>query len=104
MSKFVRHKKKDDNHAEISNHFLACGAGVKDVASLPNFVDILVTYSGVTVAVEIKDSAKPASARRLTAGEVDFKNYWESHGGKWALVESKEDAQGLIQSIREHKS
>jgi hypothetical protein len=101
MSKYVRHKKKDDNHKEIQAHFERSGAGVKDVSSLPDFVDIIITYMGVAVAVEIKDGEKAPSSRKLTAGELDFKNYWEAHGGKWALVESIKDADGLLASIAE---
>ena len=102
MSKYVRHKKKDDNHKEIQAHFERCGAGVKDVSSLTDFVDILITYAGVAVAVEVKDGEKAPSSRKLTAGELDFKNYWEAHGGKWALVESIKDADGLLESISDH--
>ncbi len=103
MSKFVRHKKKDDNHGEITKEFIRLGAGVKDVSSLPDFVDILVTFGGVTVAVEIKDGEKAPSARKLTQGEEKIKEYWVGSGGKWALVESLEHVRGLIESISERK-
>ena len=99
MSKFVRHKKKDDNHKEISDEFIRLGAGIKDVSSLPDFVDILVTYAGQTVAVEIKDGSKVPSARRLTPGEEKFRDYWTQHGGKWACIETIEQANEMIKGL-----
>ena len=102
MSKFVRHKKKDDNHHEIANEFIRLGCGVRDVSSLPDFVDILVTYAGHTIAVEIKDGSKVPSARRLTAGEEKFRDYWTQHGGKWACIETIEQANEMIKGIKQY--
>jgi hypothetical protein len=99
LSKFVRHKRKDDNHDEIKEEFERLGAGVKDVHSLPDFVDIIVTYQDSTVMVEIKDGAKPPSARKVTPGEQKFSDYWISKGGKWACIKSLEEVRELIISM-----
>lgn len=96
-----RAAKVDDNHKDIVEAFRKMGAAVLDIHTIPNCCDVAITYRGVSVMVEIKDSAKPPSARKLTEGEVKFRDYWVAHGGKWALVESVEDAQGLIKSIAE---
>ena len=97
-----RAAKVDDNHKDIVEAFRKMGAAVLDIHTIPNCCDVAITYRGVSVMVEVKDGEKVPSARKLTAGELDFKNYWVAHGGKWALVESIEDAQGLIKSISDH--
>lgn len=38
--------------------------------------------------VEIKDSSKPPSARKLSEGEQSFRDTWQ---GEWRLVESEND-------------
>jgi hypothetical protein len=97
MSKYA--KKKDDNHNEIETEFKRLGCGVKDVHDLPNFVDIIICYKGQTVMVEIKDGAKPPSARKLTSGEKRFSDEWIAKGGKWACIETIEQANELVKSI-----
>ncbi len=97
MSKYAR--KKDDNHDEIVDEFKRLGCGVKDVHNLPDFVDIIICYKSATVMVEIKDGAKPASARKLTSGEKKFSDEWIAKGGKWACIETIEQANELVKSI-----
>ena len=97
MSKYAR--KKDDNHDEIVNEFQRLGCGVKDVHNLPDFCDIIICYQGATVMVEIKDGRKAPSSRRLTEGEKQFSDEWIGKGGKWACIESVEQANELIKGI-----
>jgi hypothetical protein len=99
MSKYAR--KKDDNHDEIVDEFKRLGCGVKDVHDLPNFVDIIICYKSATVMVEIKDGAKPASARKLTSGEKKFSDEWIAKGGKWACIETIEQANEMIKGIKQ---
>jgi len=94
--------KVDDNQSEVVAVMRKMGAGVFLVHRLKNFCDVMVVYKGVTVAVEIKDGAKVPSARKLTDGEKKFMEKWTEHGGKWAKVETIEDAKGLINSIHTH--
>ena len=97
MSKYAR--KKDDNHDEIVDEFKRLGCGVKDVHNLPDFVDIIICYKGQTVMVEIKDGAKPPSARQLTSGEKKFSDEWIAKGGKWACITNIWEANELVKSI-----
>jgi hypothetical protein len=100
MSKFIRHKKKDRNHKELVEYFRANGATVDDVSALPDIgYDIIVCYRGVVVFTEIKDGEKPPSARKLTESEEAAAL---RHGEKFAVVETIEQARGLLDSIREH--
>lgn len=90
---FRRAAKVDANHTEIVAAFRKLGWSVLSVAQLKNCCDVFVAKGGRTVAVEIKDSAKPPSARKLSEGELKFKESWK---GEWALVESIEDIHKLV--------
>ena len=90
---FRRAAKVDANHTEIVAAFRKLGWSVLSVAQLKNCCDILVAKGGRTVAVEIKDGTKPPSARKLSDGELKFKESWK---GEWALVESIEDIHKLV--------
>ena len=90
----------DDNHGLIRDFFRKAGAHWEDTFQQKNFCDGMLVYRGVTVAVEIKDGSKPPSQQRLTEGEKRFSERWTAHGGKYAVIRSLEDAQGLLNSIR----
>jgi len=98
MSRF-HSAKVDANQAEIVKAFRDLGAYVLLVHRLKNCCDIIVVYQGETVAVEIKDGSKPPSQRKLSEGEREFMEEWTLHGGKWAKIESIDEAEGLIISI-----
>ena len=83
----------DRNQPEVVRYFRSMGFSVLHVHQLKNCVDIMISKGKVTAAVEIKDSEKPPSARRLTEGELRFKNEWQ---GLWYLCENKEDAEDII--------
>lgn len=85
---FRRAAKKDANHVEIVRTFRTLGFSVLDVAQLKNCCDIIVSKECLTAAIEIKDGAKPPSARKLSAGEEEFRDTWR---GKWVLIESVDD-------------
>ena len=85
---FRRAAKKDANHNEIANAFVSLGYSVLDVSQLKNCCDLIAAKGTRTIAVEVKDGAKPPSARKLSEGEVKFKDCWL---GEWALVESVDD-------------
>ena len=93
--------KVDANQADIVAELRRLGAYVLLVHRLKNCCDCLIMYKGFCVAVEIKDGEKAPSQCELSAGEREFMDQWTSNGGKWALVESIKDAQGLIYSIDE---
>ncbi len=73
----MRAKRKDANHNEVAEHIDACGWSVFDTSALGyGFPDLLVGKPGFNCVVEIKDGAKPPSARELTKAERDFRDNW----------------------------
>lgn len=89
--------KTDDNQAEIVAELRRLGGKVAHVHRLKNHCDLNLFYRGVTVMVEVKMPGKS-----LTDGEEAFKQMVESEGCKYAMLDSVEEARGLIQSIYEH--
>lgn len=103
-----RRPRKDANHAEIVAAALKCGMTVMDTAALGNGApDVVFGYGGLCICAEIKDGAKPPSARRLTQDERAFRDRWT---GGLMIVESVDDVQwakdklmGWSLAIRAHK-
>jgi hypothetical protein len=94
-----RKARTDANQTEIVKHFRDHGFYVLHVHQLKNCVDIMVSKGLVTAAVEIKDGKKVPSARKLTDGELKFKEEWR---GLWRLCESKEDAYKIMVEMEEY--
>lgn len=69
--------RKDANHEQIVKLFKKLGWSVLDIAQLKNCCDIFVSKKQITIAIEIKDGEKPPSQRKLTDGEIKFKNEWK---------------------------
>ena len=93
-----RAPKKDDNHHQIVAVFERLGAHTEDVSMVEEFCDIIVTRAAKVAMVEIKDGAKTPSRRKLTPGEVKFKDRWVAAGGTWVLIETIDD---VIKFLRE---
>lgn len=91
-----RAAKVDSNQKEIVESLRRHGATVLIVSQLKNCFDILVGYNGVNFIMEIKDGKLPPSKKRLTTGELEFKNKWK--GGNYYVVESVEQAIEIINS------
>lgn len=73
--------KVDDNHAEIVAALRGIGAYVVDCAHVGRgFPDLLVWWRGGVIPVEIKDGAKSASRRKLTADQQVFHAEAAHHG------------------------
>ena len=92
----MRANRIDSNQVEIVEYFRSWGCTVLNISSLKNCCDIIVARHGRTIAIEIKDSAKPKSARKLTEGEEKFKEEW---AGCWRLCESIKDADKIINEL-----
>lgn len=92
---FRRAARKDDNHQQVVKEFRKLGWSVLDVAQLKNCCDLVVAKDGYTVAVEVKDGEKPPSQRKLSLGELKFKQGWK---GIYFLVQSLEDVR-LLNSV-----
>jgi hypothetical protein len=75
-----RAAKVDANQAEIVSGLRKIGATVTSTASVGNgFPDLCVGWRSMTFLLEIKDSNKPPSKRKLTADEADWHAAWRGH-------------------------
>jgi hypothetical protein len=90
----MAYKRVDGNHADIMTTFRALGCSVQSIASVgKGCPDLLVGRDGWTVPVEVKDGAKPPSARKLTEDEEIWRANWK---GSYALIESPEQAHQMV--------
>lgn len=92
----MRANRIDSNQVELVAYFRSWGCSVLNISSLKNACDIVVALHGRTIMIEIKDSAKPKSARKLTEGEQKFRESWK---GAWRLCESIKDADKIINEL-----
>ena len=92
---FRRAAKVDDNQADVVKLFRKLGWTVLIISQLKNCCDIIISKSGRTVAVEIKDGKKPPSQRKLSDGEIKFRDNWQ---GEYAIIETQEDVINLNKS------
>lgn len=68
MSRFAR--RVDANHAQVASALTQIGAVVVDVSRAAGAgLDLIVAFRGRLYAMEVKDGAKVASARKLTNSE-----------------------------------
>ena len=80
---FRRAAKVDANQPEIVKAFRDLGWYVLIISQLKNCCDIIVSKNGRTIAVEIKDGAKPKSQQKLSEGEEKFRVEWM---GEYSIV------------------
>ena len=92
---FRRAAKVDDNQKEVVALFRKLGWTVLIISQLKNCCDIFVSKNGRTIAIEIKDGKKPPSARKLSEGEVKFRELWQ---GDYELVICDEDVIAINKS------
>lgn len=90
-----RAARRDDNEKEIVSAMREAGAYVK-VINDEGLFDLLVSYRGETLLIEVKDGAKPPSARRLTEAEQKFHDEWP--GADLYIVNSVEEALALLKT------
>jgi hypothetical protein len=88
-----RAARRDDNEQDVIKAMREAGAYVK-VINDEGLFDLLVNYRGETMLIEVKDGAKPPSARRLTDAEAKFHNEWP--GSDLYIVNSVEEALALL--------
>lgn len=83
-----RAAKVDRNHAEIAKALRDAGCGVLDMAKVGKGVPDLLVHAPtfpacrMPVFLEIKDGAKPPSARKLTKHQQEFHATWKG----WIFV------------------
>lgn len=95
-----RAARRDANEGDIIKALRAEGAYVK-VINDEGLFDLLVAYTGPsgfqhTLLLEVKDGAKPPSARRLTDAEAKFHEEWPL--SNLYVVTSVEDAVALLRT------
>jgi hypothetical protein len=90
-----RAARRDDNEQSIIKAMRAEGAYVK-VINDEGLFDLLVSHRGETMLIEVKDGAKPPSARRLTEAEQKFHDEWP--GDNLYIVNSVEEAIALLRT------
>lgn len=88
-----RAARRDANEGKIVAALQACGAYVKKINDEGAF-DLLVFYRGWTLLLEVKDGAKPPSARALTPAEQKFHNEWP--GQNLFIVTSEHEALDIL--------
>lgn len=92
-----QHGRVDDNQRAIVDALLKCGAAVISLASLGNGIpDLLVSIDHRVILVEIKDGAKPPSARRLTEAQEAIHQGWPV-----IILESIDEAIKLVRDVRD---
>jgi hypothetical protein len=86
----------DSNHGEIVSTLRRLGATVQDASRMGGgFPDLVVGFRGRTLLVEVKDSAKPPSARQLTPDQERWHSRWR---GQVCIVSSVDEALALLNS------
>ena len=93
-----RAAKIDSNQPEIVAALRAAGASVQPLHAVGEGVpDLLVGIRGKTCLLEVKDGAKPPSARRLTPAQIEWHAAWR--GSPVAVVCTAEEALALIHGL-----
>lgn len=94
-----RAARRDANEGKIVAALQACGAYVKKINDEGAF-DLLVFYRNPsskaehTLIFEVKDGAKPPSARALTPAEQKFHNEWP--GQNLFIITSEHEALDIL--------
>lgn len=85
-----RHGKVDANQKEIIQALRHVGAGVQSLANIGGGCpDLLVGFRQNNYLLEVKDGAKPPSARKLTTDQVWWHEIWP---GKVCVVKDCKQA------------
>lgn len=93
-----RAAKIDANQPAIVQAFRDAGCSVQTCHTVGSgFPDLVVGYKGFTFLVEVKDGAKPPSARRLTSDQVIWHANWL---GTVHIVENVSDIESILAIYR----
>ncbi len=87
--------RRDANDSALTKIARQCGALVVKMRPGQG-CDLLIVHRGRVLIVEIKDGAKPHSARKLTKQEQGLKDQCEYRGVPYYIVESEEDLLRLL--------
>jgi hypothetical protein len=90
----MRYAKVDANHCQVVSALRAAGASVQSLASVGKGVpDLLVSFNGVNLLMEVKDGNKPKSAQKLTEDQIKWHGAWQ---GPVCIVDGPEAALRMI--------
>ena len=89
---FRRAAKSDANQPEIVKALRKSGWYVLIISQLKNCCDLMISKNGRTIAVEVKDGAKPKAAQKLSEGETKFMTQWQ---GEYKIIASLDDVEAL---------
>src|SRR5688572_20255894 len=88
LSKPMRARKTDSNQQELVKQMRKIGMSVFITSGVGDgFPDVVAGIRGVNYLFEIKDPAKPPSARKLTPDEQEFFNTWKGCVHKVETIE-----------------
>jgi len=88
-----RASRRDANERRVIDALRARGAYVKQINDEGAF-DLLVSYRGHTLLLEVKDGDKSPSARALTPAEAKFHAEWP--GTNLHIVNSEHEALDIL--------
>jgi hypothetical protein len=93
--------RKDENHNDIAELFIAAGASVHDTSRLGGgFPDMVISIYGINILIEVKDGNKSPSQQKLTPDEHKFLDKWK---GWVEIVRNDQDALRIIKQAKETK-
>lgn len=94
----MRAARIDANQQAIVKALRAAGASVQPLHTVGSGCpDLLVGYARQTAMIEVKDGAKPPSARTLTRDQLDWHSNWR--GGILAVVCDVESALRVLRMM-----
>ncbi len=92
-----KYGKTDSNQRQIVSALRQAGCSVQSLASVGSgCADLLIGKAGQNYLLEVKDSAKPPSARRLTPDEHKWHSNWR---GQVCTVTTIDEALEAIDAI-----
>lgn len=87
----------DRNHTAVVHALKAIGCRVQDLSRVGGGCpDLLVSWRGVNVLIEVKDGGKKPSARKLRRNQQDWHNDWL---GPVFVVESPSEAAKVMMEV-----
>jgi Holliday junction resolvase len=73
-----RAAKIDANQEQVVSALRAAGVRVLSLAAVGKGVpDLLCSFRGLLILLEVKDGQKPPSARKLTPDQIEFHREWK---------------------------
>lgn len=89
----MRARRVDANLKEIVDEFRRLGCAVHVTNDM---WDLTISLGGLVMLIEVKDGAKPPSAKRLSKRAKEFYKTWLAHP---RIVENKEQAKEVVEVL-----